>query len=279
MDTLNAMMRLLLSVLIGGVIGWERGAARRPAGFRTHILVSLGAAMSMVTGEMVCLRMGTGDSTRIAAQVISGVGFLGAGTILKVGVNIKGLTTAASLWATACLGLTAGAGLFSMALIGLVIVLLTLTILERMEKHFIRSGPDMTVVTLLTDAPSQLIDSIHAILQPLDAELHKLHVTTLNDDQYEVKFELQTSASGCDGHLPHLSSQLCSLPNVQSFEMDDTCPRHPERIHGHKPNAEKASMKAAMNALEKAGLTSDEIMALAAKSNLKSKAEQHVDTL
>ncbi len=220
-NVLDVLMRLLLSVVIGGTIGWERGAARRPAGFRTHILVSLGAAVAMLTGEMVSIHSGNGDPTRIASQVISGIGFLGAGTILKVGVNIKGLTTAASLWATACLGIAAGAGLYLLAGLGLVIVLLTLTILERMEKRFIYGKQSAAIVTLRTDDPSALIQQLDSVLPPLNMDMHRLNVTIADGAQYEVKFEMNPRDVSRECHLNAASAKICSLPNVLSTSVEE----------------------------------------------------------
>jgi len=221
MDALYILPRLLLSVLIGGVIGWERGTGRRPAGFRTHILVSFGAAVAMLTGEMVTKRVGSGDATRIAAQVVSGIGFLGAGTILKVGVNIKGLTTAASLWATACLGLAAGAGLYMMAGMGLVIVLLTLTILERMEKRFFYGKMTAAAVTLITENPSILVERINSMLLLLNIDMHKIRSTAVEGGRYEVKFEMRARVASLECDFTYASSRILSLPNVLSMKVDE----------------------------------------------------------
>jgi putative Mg2+ transporter-C (MgtC) family protein len=221
MDALNILLKLLLSVLIGGVIGWERGAGRRPAGFRTHILVSLGAAVAMLTGEMVTRQYGSGDATRIAAQVVSGIGFLGAGTILKVGVNIKGLTTAASLWATACLGLAAGAGLFLMAGIGLVIVLVTLTMLERMEKRFFYGKMTAAAVVLTTDNPSAVIEHVNSVLLLLNIDIHKLRSSAMEGGRYEVKFEMRSRVPSHECDFTYAGSRICSLPNVLSMKVDE----------------------------------------------------------
>lgn len=221
MDALYILPRLLLSVLIGGVIGWERGTGRRPAGFRTHILVSFGAAVAMLTGEMVTRRVGSGDATRIAAQVVSGIGFLGAGTILKVGVNIKGLTTAASLWATACLGLAAGAGLYMMAGMGLVIVLLTLTILERMEKRFFYGKMTAAAVTLITEDPSTLVERINSMLLLLNIDMHKIRSTAVEGGRYEVKFEMRARVASLECDFTYACSRILSLPNVLSMKVDE----------------------------------------------------------
>ena len=131
--------RILLAMMIGGVIGWERETSNRPAGLRTHMLVAIGSAVIMLMGELSLHRyehITTMDPTRLGAQVISGIGFLGAGTILRDGVTIRGLTTAASVWSVACLGLAAGGGFYEAAVAGTVAILLTLTTFEYLEKRF-----------------------------------------------------------------------------------------------------------------------------------------------
>lgn len=106
LNLLSITLRIILSVLIGGILGIERGTKNRPAGLRTYILVCLGSALVMMTNQYVCTAYQTGDPVRLGAQVISGIGFLGAGTIVLTGRNkIMGITTAAGLWAAACCGL------------------------------------------------------------------------------------------------------------------------------------------------------------------------------
>ena len=106
--------RLFLSIVIGGVLGLERGRKSRPAGLRTYILVCLGSTVVMMTNQYVSQCMNTGDPVRMGAQVLSGIGFIGAGSIMKTGRNqVRGITTAAGLWAAACIGLTIGILLFS----------------------------------------------------------------------------------------------------------------------------------------------------------------------
>ena len=116
----DVFLRMLCSMAVGMVIGTEREYSNRPAGMRTHILVALGACAVMLTGQMVFTQYyGYGaapDPARLAAQVITGVGFLGAGTIMREGPTVRGLTTAASLWAVACLGIAAGGGYYAIAL-------------------------------------------------------------------------------------------------------------------------------------------------------------------
>ena len=151
------ILRIVMAIIIGGVIGYERGHQNRPAGFRTHILVCLGAAIvSMIQDQLrvnilkytilhpeVAQVLKT-DLGRIGAQVVSGIGFLGAGTIMRDKGIIGGLTTAASIWATGCLGLSIGWGFYYLAIpagIGIIIVLVTLKKLERYwieNKHIMK---------------------------------------------------------------------------------------------------------------------------------------------
>ena len=137
-NTFSVTFRLFLAVLFGGAIGMERGATKHSAGFRTHILVCVGAALAMLTNQYIAVTFtGSIDPSRMGAQVITGVGFLGVGTILVTGgQKIKGLTTAAGLWASACIGLALGIGFYSGAIIAGVMVFLSLTILKRFESYF-----------------------------------------------------------------------------------------------------------------------------------------------
>ncbi len=131
----SALFRILLAVLIGGCIGSERGRHGRAAGLRTHILVCLGAAMTVMVGlySTQILQL-DGDPMRISAQVITGVGFLGAGTIItRNHTRVTGLTTAAGLWATACLGLAIGAGFYAGAIAAWLLMTVTITIFTRLE--------------------------------------------------------------------------------------------------------------------------------------------------
>ncbi len=118
-NCISITVRLALSLLCGGVLGFERERKGRAAGFRTYMLVCMGATLVMLTNQYIHDYTGTGDIARLGAQVISGIGFLGAGTIIVTGRNhIKGLTTAAGLWASACIGLAIGIGFYFGAIIG-----------------------------------------------------------------------------------------------------------------------------------------------------------------
>lgn len=133
----SVTVRLVLAVLFGGVIGLERGANKHQAGLRTHILVCVGATLAMMTNAYISENLSVlSDPARLGAQVISGIGFLGAGLILVTSRNkVKGLTTAAGLWASACIGLALGIGFYSGALIAGVLVFVVLALLPRLENY------------------------------------------------------------------------------------------------------------------------------------------------
>jgi putative Mg2+ transporter-C (MgtC) family protein len=128
--TADAALRLLAAAGVGAALGLERELNAQPAGFRTHLLVSLGAAIFTVAGADVA----DADPARVAAQVVTGIGFLGAGAILREGGSVKGLTTAASLWVTAAAGLACGLGLMAVGAIGTTIALVALVVLKRFER-------------------------------------------------------------------------------------------------------------------------------------------------
>lgn len=137
LNTVSIILRLTLATICGGILGAERGRKRRPAGLRTHILVCIGAAMVMITSQYMTdiLKIST-DASRMGAQVISGIGFLGAGTIMVVGKNeVKGLTTAAALWACACMGLAIGIGFYEGAIISCVFLIGVVTVLHRFDLY------------------------------------------------------------------------------------------------------------------------------------------------
>ncbi|MBQ9859584.1 MAG: MgtC/SapB family protein [Clostridia bacterium] len=154
-NTVSTAVRLLLALLLGGLIGLERGIHGRAAGLRTHVLVSLGSCMTALIGLYIHQELGIGEQvTRIAAQVISGIGFLGAGTILVKNQSvITGLTTAAGVWCTAAIGIALGYGFYVGAILCSLVVIVTATVLTRLERrqkgirHFYLELKDPNLVT------------------------------------------------------------------------------------------------------------------------------------
>ena len=143
-DQLDIALRLSVGLLLGAVVGFERELHSQPAGFRTHSVVALGSAIFTVVSGFAFTGIGA-DPTRIAAQIVSGIGFIGAGTILHSRGQIRGLTTAASLWAVAGIGMAAGAALYGVAVIGTVLMIVILSLFDWAEAYARRRiglGPD-----------------------------------------------------------------------------------------------------------------------------------------
>lgn len=143
---ISVIVRCLMAVLLSGIIGLERGLKNRAAGFRTYMLVCLGSCVVMLTNQYIYQVFGAGDPVRMGAQVVSGIGFLGAGTIIVTSRSqIKGLTTAAGLWASACIGLAIGIGFYELAIIGSICILLVLTVLHSYENFMRRNTKVITI--------------------------------------------------------------------------------------------------------------------------------------
>jgi len=174
MTTLSVVLRMLLAFLCGGVIGLEREYKHRPAGFRTHILICLGAAMTTLTSQYLYLTMQMyTDVARLGAQVIAGIGFIGAGTIVVTRQRrVKGLTTAAGMWTSAIIGLACGAGYVECAIFATLLVMAAEMLLIRLEYRVASGAREMNIYVEYTEA-----DRMTEILQGLRAE--KVRITNL----------------------------------------------------------------------------------------------------
>ena len=183
------VVRLVVAAILGGIVGIERGCGDRPAGFRTHILVCVGSALFMLVsmygfddvapataiaeGDMGARR----DSARIAAQVVSGIGFLGAGTILHEGLTIRGLTTAASLWMVSAIGLAVGSGMFFLSTVATIITMITLVTFHTWEKRFAASSrSDRRFVRITTSNRTGAITDITGYLSLNGVQVRSLNV-------------------------------------------------------------------------------------------------------
>ena len=136
LNYLSVVLRIGLAMLCGGALGIERGKTNQPAGMRTYMLVCMGSAVVMMTGQYTYTHFESGDPARLGAQVISGIGFLGAGSIVSIKAKVKGLTTAAGLWVSACIGLGIGIGFYTGAIAATVAVYLTITKFKTVENVF-----------------------------------------------------------------------------------------------------------------------------------------------
>lgn len=140
-DNIVVCIRIILAILCGGIIGLERGKANQPAGMRTYMLVCLGSALVMLTAERMYNNFGTGDPSRLGAQIINGIGFLGAGSIIiSRQKRIKGLTTAAGLWVSACIGIALGIGFYLGGILSTLAVYMIMTKFRKFEGKLEKNG-------------------------------------------------------------------------------------------------------------------------------------------
>jgi len=206
-NVVSVAVRLILSVIVGGCIGLERGRHGRAAGLRTHVLVCLGAAMAALVGLYTVKELGfSSDPMRLGAQVISGIGFLGAGTIMtRNQAQITGLTTAAGLWATASIGLAIGVGFYWAVFVGFTALLLTMTLLPRFARQEKRFQHEAIYIETSAEHVNDLFDCI---------------------DTKAVDLQIMTPRTGISGHVgilclvsagvdsDNLVKKFRSLPNV-----------------------------------------------------------------
>lgn len=195
------LLKLLVAAFLGGLVGLERELHGRPAGFRTHLLVTMGACLMTVISEHYFIKYGAYDSSsalrldpgRIAAQIVTGIGFLGAGVILKEGQSVRGLTTAACLWVAAGIGMAIGTGLYIPGIMVTLLSLLSLLVLKRIE-YFIKKDRYRTLIVNAAEG-SLTRQKLLSILE--DHGLRLIDFAMDRDCQNkEIKFELSVVQSG-----------------------------------------------------------------------------------
>lgn len=171
------IVRMVLPCICGGLVGLEREFKRRPAGFRTHILICLGAAMTTLTSQYLALTTGSyTDMARLGAQVVAGVGFIGAGTIIVTRrQRVKGLTTAAGLWVSAIVGLAIGAGFYEGGLLVTLLVLLAEILFSKLEYHVLNNTPEVCLFMEYTD--KQCLDRVLKLYQEQRIKVSNLQIT------------------------------------------------------------------------------------------------------
>ena len=220
----ESLLRLALAAVLGGLIGVERELREREAGLRTHLLVALGSALFTIVGAYgfdAFLNTGASvvraDPTRIAAQIVTGIGFLGAGAIIRQGLSVRGLTTAATLWVVAAVGLAAGAGYYSVAVITTAIVLIALYPLRIIAfKILSRFRPEdgrLLVALPAGEPPGRIVDEV----ERLGARISSLDVTQEGDRR---RLELDVVLPR-DTPIPRLVSHIADLENVAEVRWTD----------------------------------------------------------
>lgn len=183
LNSWSVLFRPALAALMGGLIGLERERKRRPAGFRTYMLVCMGAALAMMLGQYVDSLGGTrSDVSRFGAQVINGIGFLGAGTVLVTGKQeVKGLTTAAGLWASACMGLAIGAGFYECVVLAVLMIFLVVRVFRWLEAAMLERGRNINI-HIVFDSLDDL-SSILAAIKSQNVQIFEVEIERREDSQ------------------------------------------------------------------------------------------------
>ena len=215
--------RLLAAMAVGLIVGGQRTRTAHPAGLRTHMLVALGACVVMIIGSQLYqdthqLYQSAPDPARLGAQVISGVGFLGAGTILKDGITIRGLTTAASLWTVACLGLATGMGYYLVALLGSLAVLITLSALDKLQARLQKKS----VSRLYLKIECQ---DLHNSLLQIEERCDRYRVAMSNltygrqgDDSYMIRLRLSFAPGSTERDKNRFFCDLSNIVTITGLE-------------------------------------------------------------
>lgn len=210
--------RLIITTLLCGVIGMEREHVNRPAGVRTHVLVGVSSALIMLTSEYLATYyhgIYEVDPSRMGAQIISGIGFLGAGTIIKDGINVRGLTTAASLWAMACIGIAAGAGFYSGALLATIAIYLTLEVLR---KYMLRRSY-YKILVVKTEQLDYILEKTRDELEK--SHIYINHIEVLASHENTTKeIRLHISVSSGKAMLEVALENIRSLDAVSSVDVE-----------------------------------------------------------
>ncbi|MBI4833549.1 MAG: MgtC/SapB family protein [Planctomycetes bacterium] len=217
MTDLDIVIRLLVATVLGGVIGLEREINNQPAGLRTHIIVCLGSALIMIVSIEMAKASATVDPTRIAAQVVTGIGFLGAGAILRFGISVRGLTTAACLWTVAGIGLAAGAAMWLPATLVTFISFFTLYLLEKLEKRIIIGRIYKKVFVTAKDVKG-IIGSVEKVLHDSDITIHNLGLNKLIVEHKVQLNALVTIPEKAD--LDKISKDMSAIDGVEQFEIE-----------------------------------------------------------
>ena len=221
MNFFAVTVRLVLAVICGGFIGIEREYKRRPAGFRTHILICLGAAITTLTSQYLYLTLELyTDIARLGAQVIAGVGFIGAGTIIVTNrQRVKGLTTAAGLWTSAIIGLVCGAGYVECALFATFMVLVAELLLVKIEYRFARKLNDINLYIEYYKA--ETIETIIRIVREKHLKMSGLEISRITDEEgkhrYSAVVTIAVNRAILEGEIVKFLQELDNIISVEEL--------------------------------------------------------------
>ncbi len=214
------IIRIAIAGLLGAIVGFERERQGQPAGLRTHIILVIGATLTMALSINLAIQfrplVPNGDPARLAAQVISGIGFLGAGAILRYGPNIKGLTTATSLWTLAVVGLAVGAGHYNAAFAATGFILVALIILNVVEKRFIHPYTTMVVEVSASDRPglqNEVLEALHTFARSVDEPgLQK----NLRDQSIQLRYTVKIQATESVEEIVQKLAEISGIHQIKT---------------------------------------------------------------
>jgi putative Mg2+ transporter-C (MgtC) family protein len=220
LTTYDIFIRLFVALILGGLIGIEREGIRRPAGLRTHILVCVSSALVMLSGIYLSdafVNRASVDPARLGAQVISGIGFLGAGTILKGSSGVKGLTTAASLWSVAGIGIACGIGFYWGAIICTALILFALMVFANIEK-FVKTRARALYIEISCENELDSLDKIVNALNDMKIKIKNLETTILNNKStLELRF-LAILPRACKPQ--EIINTISNIAGINSIKME-----------------------------------------------------------
>ena len=210
------ILRLLAAAGFGAIIGLERERDNQPAGLRTHMILVIGSTLAMCLSINLAAS-GDGDPARLAAQVISGIGFLGAGAILRYGFNVKGLTTATTLWSMAIVGLAVGYGYYLIGLVTTILMLLTLTLINILEKKFIRTSVARTFIVQALDRPG-IVKDIRKVITRLS---EKIITFTIQKNIKSKRLRISIAAHVKVGEkMENLTEAISAIDGVRALKIE-----------------------------------------------------------
>jgi putative Mg2+ transporter-C (MgtC) family protein len=186
-DIFQIILKFFIIIILAGIVGIEREQSNKPAGFRTHVLVGISSVLVMLCGIELANMYGNNDPSRMPAQLLSGIGFIGAGTILSNGFKVKGLTTASGLLAITCIGLTVGAGMYLYAIIATIIVFFVLK-----YSYILNSNLDHISeykFKVITKNPKEMLPILNEIISKYDVDIMKVKVSNENEAEEEEENE------------------------------------------------------------------------------------------
>lgn len=217
---ISIAIRLSLAVIFGGIVGAERATKRQTAGIRTFAVVCLGAALAMVTNEYLCVKSGSViDTSRMAAQVISGVGFLGVGTIIVTGKNqVKGLTTAASLWTVATIGIAIGAGFIYGAVLGFILIMISVKLLQKASRY--QENHNRIIEAYMEVSPECGMADLMTYIEDKEFKIRSMQRTgqnTFKSEDVAVTIELDLGSKHNHHHILTELGQIGGLNYVEEI--------------------------------------------------------------